>query len=328
MVKNALRAYIFTLAAFSTGLALPVQGQPTDWPNKPIRLVVPFPPGGSIDPLARVLTQRISETKGWKFVIDNRAGASGSIGTAMVAKAPADGYTFGMVFDTHTANPSLIQSMPFDTQKDLAPVMVIGTSPMVLSAHPSRPIQNIDQFLAAARSKPNSVTFGTTGNGTLAHLAMKQLERHYGFSTLHVPYKGGAPLLTDAMAGTLDTFMTTIGAQAPHIATGKMRPLAITGDKRLRQFPNVPTFAEAGYPGYSAKSWWGMVAPAGISTEIINAMNRELANVLKDRTIGPKIEEMMVMEIWGSSPQEMGNFVSSEIDRWKKVIADHNIKVD
>ena len=320
-------------AALFAGSALLAAGTPlanaqSDWPNKPIRLVVPFPPGGSIDPLARMLTQRLTETKGWKFVIENRAGASGSIGTAMVAKAAPDGYTFGMVFDTHTVNPSLIASMPFDTQKDLVPVMAIGTSPMVLSTHASRPLQNIDQFLAAARRKPEALNFGTTGNGTLAHLTMKQLERHYGFTVLHVPYKGGAPLLTDAVSGTLDTFMTTIGAQAPHIAQGKMRPLAITGDKRVKQLPDVPTFAEKGYAGFSAKSWWGIVAPAGTPAEIVTSMNREIKAILTDPAQSSQLEERMIMEIWGSTPQEMRTFVGSEIERWKRVIAEHNIKID
>ncbi len=318
----------YLLAAGFLACALPVASQTGDWPGRPIKFMVPFPPGGTIDPLARLIAQRLTQDRGWTVVVENRAGASGSVGTGIAAKAPADGYTFVLVFDTHAVNPSLIPSLPFDTQKDLDPVMVIGTSAMVLSTHESRPFRTIDDVLSAVRSKPDSVIYGTIGNGSLAHLTMKQLEPLGHFSVTHVPYKGGGPLLLDAVAGRLDTFMTSIAAQIPHIKSGRMRPLAVTGDKRAKQLPDVPTLAEKGFPGFSSKTWWGFLAPARTPRPIVDAMHREIRRILEDPAVKAQLEEQLAMEIWASSPDEMRTFVSSEIERWAKVIKENNIKSD
>jgi tripartite-type tricarboxylate transporter receptor subunit TctC len=329
MQRNApsfIALILFTLCALVG--ATSTTAQPADWPNKPIRFMVPFPPGGTIDPLGRLIANRLKQDKGWNVFVENRAGASGSIGTGIAAKSAPDGYTFVLVFDTHAVNPSLIPSLPFDTRKDLDAVMVIGTSAMVLSTHESRPYRSIDDLLKSFRAKPDGVTYGTIGNGSLAHLTMKQLERLGQFTVTHVPYKGGGPLLADATGGTLDSFMTSVAAQIPHIRSGRMRPLAVTGEKRAKQLPDVPTLSESGFPGYSAKTWWGLLAPAKTPRAIIDSMNREVRRILEDTAIRLQLEETLAMEIWASSPDEMRAFVDSEIERWARVVKDNNIKSD
>ncbi len=302
--------------------------QGADWPKQPIRIVVPFPPGGSVDPIARLLTARLTETLGWNFVVESRPGASGSVGTAVTAKAPPDGYNFVFVFDTHAVNPTLIKPMTFDTRKDLEPVMVIGTSSMVFSCHESRPWKNFGEVVAALKGKPESINFGSIGNGSLAHLTMMLLQAQGGFKILHVPYKGGAPMLQDAVSGQIDTGFSTVAHQMPQIRTGKLRPLVVTGDKRAAQMPDVPSLAEAGFPGFSAKAWWGVLGPAGTPKPIVERFNAELRKVLAEPAIRTRLADQLGIEIWASSPEEMRTFVESEIDRWGKVVKDNDIKAD
>lgn len=327
-VSKRLRGLTVLVAVLLAALSGPTAAQPSDWPAKPMRFVVPFPPGGTIDPLARLIADRLKQQMGWTIVVENRAGASGSIGTAAVAKAQPDGYTFGLVFDTHAVNPGLLPNLAFDTQKDLDPVSIIGTTAMVLSTHESRQFTSIDALLAAARTKADAVVFGTVGNGSLAHLAIKQLERSGGFQMLHVPHNGGGPLLTAALGGSLDSFMTTIAAQMSHIRSGKMRPLAVTGERRSPLLPEVPTLAEKGFPGFAAYSWWGLVAPARTPPAMVQAMQREVRRALEEPTIRAQLEQQWAMTVWTSTPDEMRRFVASEIDRWGRVIRENGIRTD
>ena len=204
--------------------------QDVKWPTKPVRFIVPFPPGGSVDPLARLMGARLSSALGQQFIVDNRSGGSGSIGTGLAAKAPPDGYTFVFVFDTHAVNPSLIPNLPFDTQKDLAPVMLIGTAPMAVVTHPARPYQNFGDLIKAAKAKPAALSYGTIGAGSLGHLTMTLLEQAGGFKLVHVPYKGGGPMTVDVMGGQIDLGIASVAVLTQHVRAGKLRAIAVTGD--------------------------------------------------------------------------------------------------
>jgi tripartite-type tricarboxylate transporter receptor subunit TctC len=309
------------------GLALmPAHAQAQDaWPTRPIRIIAPFPPGGTVDQLSRMFAPGLSQALGQQVIVENRPGGGGSIGTGLVAKAAPDGYTFVMVFDTHAVNPSLIPNMPFDTRTDLAPIMLIGTTAMVITAHSSQPIKNFGQLLAAARAKPGLPIYGTIGTGSLAHLAVTQLGAQAGFTGTHVPYKGGGPLIQDAIAGQVPISIMSVALTAPHIRAGTLTPLAVTTAARDPVLPNVPTVAEAGVPGFEATAWWGFLAPAKTPPAIIARMNAELANVMKDPVVREKMASQG-MNIVASSPEAFGRFVEEQRGKWAKVVKEFNIR--
>lgn len=298
------------------------------WPSKPIRFIVPFPPGGSVDPLARLIGSRLTETLGQQVIVDNRPGASGSIGAGVAAKAPPDGYTFLFVFDTHAVNPALIPQMPFDTAKDLEPVMLVGTSPMLVATHPSRPFRGFQEVVAAAKAKPGSVTIGTIGNGSLAHLTITLLQQRGGFELTHVPYRGGGPLAQDIVAGHVDLAIATPALLAQHARAGKLRSLVVTGDKRTPVLPDVPSLAEQGFAGFSASAWWGILAPTGMPRPIFERFHAETAKILDRPEIRAQLGEQLGMELSISSPQAFAAFLGGEIERWGKVVRDNGIKAD
>ena len=250
--------FIFSLTAF------PLSAVAQTWPNKPIKIVAPFPPGGSVDQVSRILAQQLTLQTGQPVIVENRGGGSGSIGTGVVAKSAPDGYTFVVVFDTHAVNPSLIPNMPFDTVKDLSPIMLIGTSPMVLVAHKDSPYKNFGDVVKAAKDSKGSVQYGSISSGSLAHLAMTQLAATAKTEFTHVPYKGGGPLMQDAIAGHIRLSMGSAFLVALHVASGRVRPIAVTSAKRYVKYPDVPTIAESGYKGFDAPAWWGILAPAGM----------------------------------------------------------------
>ena len=295
------------------------------WPTQPLRLIAPFPPGGTVDQISRLLQPHLQQALGQSIIIENRAGASGSIGSAVVAKAPPDGNTWLSVFDTHGVNPSLIPNMPFDTLKDLAPVMLIGTGAMVVTAHASAPVKSWAELLQTARAKPGSVSYGTIGSGSLAHLAMTAIGNQLKVEWTHVPYKGGGPLATDGVAGHVPFTMATYALWAQHLASGKLRPLAVTSPKRMSQLPDVPTLAESGVPGFEAQAWWGILAPAGTPQPIVARMNAELAKVLKIPAVQERMVQMGVV-VTSSSPDDFGKFVANEVGKWGKVVRDNKIK--
>ena len=295
------------------------------WPTQPIKIVAPFPPGGTIDQISRMLQPHLQQALGQSIIIENRSGASGSIGTAAVAKSPPDGNTWVFVFDTHGVNPSLIPNMPFDTLKDLAPVMLLGTGAMVVTAHSTTPYKTFAELLQAARAKPGSISYGSIGSGSLAHLAMTALGSQLKVEWTHVPYKGGGPLATDGAAGHVPITMATYALWAPHLASGRIRALAVTSPARMKQLPDVPTIAESGSPGFDAQAWWGVLAPAGTPQPIIARMNAELAKSLKIPAVQERLAQMGV-DVASSSPDELGRFVANEVAKWGKVVRDHNIK--
>ncbi len=314
------------LASLLAGLSLAASAAAfaQAWPSQPIRLIVPFPPGGTTDQIARHVQPHLQQALGTQVLIENRGGASGAIGTAVVAKAPPDGHTYAVVFDTHGVNPSLIPNMQFDTLNDLAPVMLVGKSPMVFTAHPSTPYKTLGDVLTAARAKPDSVGYGTIGSGSLAHLFVTMAGKQNGFSMTHVPYKGGGPLITDSVAGHVQVSIATVALFAPHIQSGKLRPLAVTSARRFPSLPDVPTASESGMPGMDAESWWGVFAPAKTPAAIIARMNSEFASALKAPGVNEKLTgQGMVMTL--SQPAELGRFVAGEVERWGKVVRENRI---
>lgn len=320
-VRTAASLLLF--GACLGGTAVAQTAEP--WPSKPIRIIAPFPPGGTVDILSRLFAPGLSQALGQQVIVENRPGGGGSIGTGIAAKAPPDGHTFVMVFDTHAVNPSLIPNMPFDTRTDLAPIMLIATTAMVLTAHNTQPYKNFGQLLAAARAKPGMPIYGTIGTGSLAHLAMTQMGAQAGFTGTHVPYKGGGPLIQDAVAGQVPVSIMSVALTAQHIKAGTLTPLAVTTAKRDPVLPDVPTVAEAGVPGFEATAWWGFLAPAKTPPAIIQRMNAELVKLMND----PQIKEKMAaqgMNIVASSPDAFARFVEEQRAKWAKVVKDFGIK--
>ena len=313
------------VAAFGFFLGLNVSAQTAAWPTQPIKWINPFPTGGTVDQISRLIQPHMQQALGQPILIENRVGASGSIGTAAAAKATPDGYTWVMVFDTHGVNPSLIPNMPFDTVKDLTPVMLIGTGAMVITAHATTPYKSFSELLQAARSKSGVINYGTIGSGSLAHLAMTAMGNQLKADWTHIPYKGGGPLSTDGIAGHVPVTLATYALWAPHIASGRLRALAVTSPKRMPQLPDVPTVAEQGLPDFEAQAWWGMLGPAGIPPEIVNRMNAELAKVLKIPAVQERLTQMGV-QVSASRPEDFGKFIRNEVDRWGKVVRENNIK--
>lgn len=297
------------------------------WPAKhPIKFVAVFPPGGSVDQVARILAQPLSQQLGQNIIVENKGGASGSIGTAAVAAAPADGYTFAVVFDTHGVNPSLIPGLPFDTRKDLVPVTLIGTSAMVLATFSASGYKTFDDVAVAAKAKKN-VNYGSIGSGSLGHLAMALLGKSGNLDWQHVPYKGGGPLMTDAVAGHVPLSIASVFVTKPHIDSGRLRPLAVTTSKRSPDLPNVPTMAESGFAGFDAPAWWAILAPAKTPPEVLKRMNEEVNKALKNPEIAKKLSAQGI-DIVGGSQEAARVFIDRQIDIWAKVVKDNGIKAD
>ena len=296
------------------------------WPAKPIKFIVPFPPGGTLDQIARRVQPGLQKELGVSVVIENRGGASGSIGTAAAAQAPPDGHTVLMVFDTHAVNPTLIAGLPFDTTRDFAPIMQIGWAPMLIAVHPSTPYNSFADLVAAAKAAPGKVPYGTVGQGSLAHLAMTQLGNLVGADWTHVPYKGGGPLTNDAVAGHVPVAIASIASVGPHVKAGKLRALAVTSPARHAQYPDTPTIAELGQPGFSANAWWGLLVPAKTPPEIVERLHKAFATVFRDPGVTESLVEQAGVVYTISSPEEFARFVEAEIARWAKVVKDNGIK--
>ena len=313
------------LSLLATGLISPLgawaQGA---WPNQPIKVVNPFPTGGTVDQISRLLQPHLQNILGQPIVIDNKVGASGSIGTGIVAKSAPDGYNWVMVFDTHGVNPSLYPNLPFDTLKDLRGVIQIGTGAMVITAHSSTPYKSYADLVAAARAKPGSIGYGTIGSGSMAHLAMTALGNHLKVDWTHVPYKGGGPLATDGVAGHVPVTMATYALWAPHFSGGKLRPLAVTSSKRMPELPDVPTLQEVGVPGFEAQAWWGMFAPSGTPDAIVNRMNAAVVKALQEPPVQERLKQMGVV-ITATRPADTDRFVKNEVEKWGKVVRDNKI---
>jgi tripartite-type tricarboxylate transporter receptor subunit TctC len=318
---SILRIAAACLIALGAVAAPPAQAQA--WPNKTIRLIAVFPPGGSVDQVARILSQQLTKQLGQSVVVENIGGASGSIGTNAVAKAAPDGYTFGVVFDTHGTNPSLIPNIQFDTLKDIAQVTLIGTSPMAIVGSAKSKYATIADMLADARTI-QGINIGSIGTGSLGHLAMIQAGKQGGWSWTHVPYRGGGPLMNDTVAGHIPIAIGTVFLAMPHIRNGTVRPLAVTGSKRSPALPDTPTLAEAGIKNFEALAYWGMIAPGKTPADIVNRMNAEVQKALKEPSVAERLSEQG-MTVTGQGPAEFSAFMKKEVERWARIVKENRI---
>jgi tripartite-type tricarboxylate transporter receptor subunit TctC len=322
-MRRAGRALAILVLSLTGLLAASGPAATQSWPSNPIRIIVPFPPGGTTDQIARRVQPLLQADLKVPVIVENRAGASGAIGTQAAVASPPDGTTFLLVFDTHAVNPSVLPNLPFDTLRDLAPVMLIGTSPMVITAHPATPYKSFADLVAAARKNDGAVNYGTIGAGSLAHLAMSRIANGLKVTMTHVPYRGGAPLLTDAIAGHVPVAIASIALLSPQISSGGLRALAVTSTARYPQLPDIPTVSELGLE-IDAQSWWGMLAPAKTPPDIIARMHQALTKALEVETVRQSLSEQGVIYRL-SSPEELGRFVEAEIARWAKVVKDNRI---
>jgi tripartite-type tricarboxylate transporter receptor subunit TctC len=297
------------------------------WPGKkPITLVAVFPPGGSVDQVARILAVPLQAQLGQTVIVENKGGASGAIGAAAVAKADGDGYTFAVVFDTHAVNPALIPNLPYDTLKDLPPVSLIGTAPMTIATPATSDYKKFGDVAAAMKAgKP--VNYGTIGNGSLGHLAMTLLGKSNALDWQHVPYKGGGPMMQDAVGGHVPLVIGSVFVVKPHIDSKRVRPLAVTTSKRSADLPDVPTLNELGFSGFDAPAWWAVLAPAKTPPELIARMNAEISKALKNADTAKKLDSQGI-DVVGGSPDVARTFIEKQMQIWGKVVKDNGIKND
>jgi len=318
---SLFRFFIGIIFSITTNLAVA-----QDWPSKPVRFVSPYPPGGSVDPLARLLAAKVGESLKANFIVENRTGASGIIGTDHVAKSAPDGYTFVFIFDTHSVHQALNPKLPFDPVKDFAPVMLVGYAPMAITTGAMKPYRTFADVLAAAKAKPDTVTMGNVGNGSLAHLTTIVLNQAAGVKLAPVPYKGGGPLSIDLMGGQVDLGMASTAAQAQHVRGGKMRALALTGDRRSHTMPDVPTLKELGID-VVANAWWGILAPAATPKPIVDKLVFELRKAIALPDVQKTLTETLGMEVIALGPDATQKWIDDAIARWGKVVKDNGITI-
>jgi tripartite-type tricarboxylate transporter receptor subunit TctC len=312
-------AYLFACGAAVSAVAT--------YPSKPIRMIVAVPPGGPADTLARLVAPKLTESLGHTVVIDNRPGANGIIAYEMTARATPDGHTFTAVAAGVVINASLYRSVPYDPLKDFAPITLGITVPNILVVHPSVPAASVKELIALARSKPGTVAFASAGNGTSGHLALELLRMTARIDVIHVPYKGGGPALAEVLAGQVQALFSIALAATPQIKAGKLRALAITSARRSPVAPELPTVAEAGFPGFEVIGWFGWLAPAATPRAIVNRLNAELVRALKL----PEVRERLISqstEPVGNTPQEFATFMKSEHEKWARVIRQANIHIE
>lgn len=321
MLKKAILAAMLMTQAFGAGA--------TDvYPSKPIRFVVPYPPGGPTDAMARLIQAPLQAKLNTAIVVDNRGGAGGNIGTGIVAKAPADGYTILLAASGPMAvNKTLYKSISFDPDKDFTPVIQISAFPLVLEVHPSVPVTNLKQFIAMARDKPDLLSFASAGNGTPQHLAGELFNTAVGAKLQHVPYKGAGPALNDVIGGHVKVMFDILGSSVQYIKTGKMRAIAVTTATRSPALPDVPTLAEAGLAGYDFSGWHGIVAPAATPKPIVAKLNQAINEVFADPAFRKKWEELGT-PIVGGTPEAFGALMRSESVKLGKVVKDAGVTVD
>jgi tripartite-type tricarboxylate transporter receptor subunit TctC len=317
------------LSALAAACVLPAAAQAQAWPAKqPIKLVAVFPPGGSVDQVARILAPVLQQRLGQSVVVDNKGGASGAIGTAAVLAAPPDGYTFAVVFDTHGVNPSLMPNLAYDSKRDLAAVALIGTGAMVLTTAAATPYKSFGDVVKAARSG-QSLSYGSIGSGSLGHLAMTMLAKAESgkLDLVHVPYRGGGPLMNDALAGHVPLAVGSVFLSKPHIDSGRLRALAVTTSQRSANLPNVPTVAESGFAGFDAPAWWAVLASAKTPPEVVQRMNAEINEALKRPEVADKLAAQGIVVNIGT-PAAAQAFIAGQIDTWAKVVKANDIKAD
>ncbi len=297
------------------------------YPSKPIRFIVAFPPGGGNDLLARLIGQKLTESWGQQVIVENRPGGNTIIGTEALAKSAPDGYSIMVMSSTHVIIPQLKKDVPYNSIRDFAPVATLDSQEFVLVVHPSLPTNNLQEFIALAKSNPGALTYATTGSGGVQHLATELFSLTTGVKMLHVPYKGSAPALTDLVGGQVQVHFAVPYPAIPFIKSGRIKAIAISGEARLAALPNVPTFSEAGLPGYNVKWWHGILAPAGVPRAVIDKLSAEVAKILAT----PDTKEKLLaqgLEPFISSPDQLAALMKADMAKWGKVIKDANIKMD
>src|SRR5688572_7995852 len=313
MLSRALAALLIAFAFCAGGTSAQV------YPARPVRLVVPFAPGSTTDSLARLIANRITEPLGQQVVVDNRPGAGGNIGTEIVARAAADGHTLLMAAGSHAINPSLYRKLPFDAVKDFAPITLVGEAPLIVVANPQLLATSMAEFIALAKSKPGQLSYASGGSGSPSHLAMELLKSMAAIELTHVPYKGGAPVLTALLSGEVQVTAGGMLAMLPQIRAKKLKALAVTGAKRSAVAPEIPTVAESGVPRYQVTGWWGLLAPAGTPSSVVTRLEREVARQLQSRELRERLSSEGIEAI-GSSPQHFAAYLNEDIAKWAKVV--------
>lgn len=312
----ALAALSFTTAALGA-----------DYPVRPVRLVVPYPPGGATDIIARAVAQKLSERFGQQVVTDNRGGGGQVIGTDLVAKAPPNGYTLLLPSVTHSINPGLQARLPYDSLKDFAAVTLVASGPNVLVVHPSIPSRNIAELVQLLKANPDRYNYASSGNGSGGHLAAELFKSMAGVRMTHVPYKGGGPAYVDLIAGQVSLMFTSPVPTLPHVRTGKLRALATTGAQRSSALPDLPTIAESGYPGYEASLWYGILAPARTPAAIVTTLNRAIVDGIHQQDVKDRFAGLGV-DVVGSPPAVFADYMVGEMRKWAKVIKEAGIRAD
>jgi tripartite-type tricarboxylate transporter receptor subunit TctC len=306
-------------------LALAAGAAAADYPDRPIRLIIPFPPGGSNDVVGRLIAKTLSEKIGQQVFVDNRGGAGGLIGTEALAKSTPDGYTLGIVSIAHAVNPALHDPLPYDPLKSFEPISILATGPNVLVVNPDLPVHSVKELIALAKQKPGELNYASAGIGSFQHLGGELFKLEANVNIVHVPYKGGGPAMQDVVAGHVKIMFSSLIQTTPLIKAGRLRPLGVGGTKRSAVLPDVPTIAEAGLPGYAANNWWGIFAPAGTPKPIVDKLYKDIQLALQSP------EMLKEFDIEGAAPvtmtsAEFADFVKAEIDKWAKVVKAGNIK--
>lgn len=315
------------LGALAVLLACAGSAQAQGWPNRPIRMVVPYTPGGYTDLMARLVSEKMAVALGQPIVIENKPGANAVIGTDSVAKAAPDGYTIGTVIAAHAVNATLNPKLPYDTMKDLAYVSLMSVAPLILIAHPSLPANNMKELIALAKSRPGQLNFASSGIGSAAHLTMEMLKSREAINLQHIPYKGTSGALQDTVGGQINVMFDVIGPLMSQVRAGNAKAIAVTAKERIPAAADVPTMAEQGVTDFVSGTWAGIVAPAGTPKEIVDRISLEAKKALADPDLRKKLDDQGIVAV-GSSPEEYRTFVGDEIVRWRKVITDAGIKME
>jgi len=309
-------------------MAIPLAVMAQGYPSKPVRLVVPFAAGGTTDVLARLMGQKLSESLGQQFIIDNRPGANGNLGTEMAVKAPADGYTLVMSYDgTMAINPSTYRKLPFDPQKDLAPVASVAQVPLIMVVHPGVPAKSLAEFVAYAKANPGRINYSSAGQGSSGHLTGELFRARAGIDIVHINYKGGGQAVQDLLGGQIQMLMTGLATVEGHLKGGKLRALAFTSGRRMPGAPEVPTFAESGYPGLEVFSWYGILAPAGTPQDIVRKLNADINRILQAPDVRERLSALGT-EPTGGTPEQFAETIRNDTARWAKVVLDAGIRIE
>ena len=329
MIRFPSRRRLLVAAGTALCLIAPTFAQTPGpaYPTKPVKLVVPYPPGGPTDIVARLVAQKLSEQMGQPFIIDNRPGAGANTGAELVARSAPDGYTLVVATTAHAINPSLFKNLGYSLSKDFVPVSLLTSGPLVIVANPALPVKNITELIALAKSKPGELNFASSGNGQSTHLSAELFASMAGVKMNHIPYKGSAPALTDTMGGQTHLMFDTMLSAMPHVKGGKLKALAVTSASRSPVAPDVPTVAESGLPGYEAIAWNGLLAPAGTPPEVVARLNAELKKALASPDVKDKFEAQGFAASW-TTPTDFGRFLTVEVDKWAKVVKVSGATVD